>query len=104
MEMLKKTQKGKQARMQEAVDNVAVPAYTTSPGWMAFSGERMEEVLRQTIEEGYTVFKFKVGSGIETDRARLSAVRKVLGYDNGYQIMIDANQVCDLPCTMRLSV
>lgn len=101
--MLKKTQKGKEARMQEATDNVAVPAYTTSPGWMAFSGERMEEVLQQTIEEGYTVFKFKVGTSIETDRARLSAVRKVLGYDNGYQIMIDANQVRLQPCKVKKS-
>jgi len=53
----------------------------------------MEEVLRQTIAEGFTVFKFKVGSSIEADRERLAAVRKVLGYDNGYTVMIDANQV-----------
>ena len=93
VQMLKKTQKGKQARLEEALDNRAVPAYTTSPGWLAFTGDRMKEVLHETIDQGYTVFKFKVGTGIETDRARLSAVRDVLGYDNGYQIMIDANQV-----------
>jgi L-galactonate dehydratase len=94
VKMLNKTQKGKQARFEEALDNRAVPAYTTSPGWMAFSGDRMKEVLQQTIDQGYTTFKFKVGTNIETDRARLRAVRDVLGYDNGYQIMIDANQVC----------
>lgn len=54
----------------------------------------MKEVLHETIAQGYTVFKFKVGTSIETDRARLSAVRDILGYDNEYQIMIDANQVC----------
>jgi L-galactonate dehydratase len=93
VKMLKKTQKGKQARFEEARDNRAVPAYTTSPGWLAFTGDRMKEVLHETIEQGYTTFKFKVGTSIETDRARLRAVREVLGYDSGYQIMIDANQV-----------
>lgn len=53
----------------------------------------MEEVLQNTIDEGFTVFKFKVGTSVEADRARLAAVRKVLGYDHGYTVMIDANQV-----------
>lgn len=61
---------------------------------MAFSGDRMREVRRETITAGYTTFKFKVGSSIEADRERLSSVRELLGYDSGYQIMIDANQVC----------
>ncbi len=60
---------------------------------MAFTGDRMKEVLHETIQQGYTVFKFKVGTSVEKDRERLSAVRAVLGYDKGYQIMIDANQV-----------
>lgn len=53
----------------------------------------MEQVLRETIAEGFTVFKFKVGTDINADRERLAAVRRVLGYDNGYTVMIDANQV-----------
>ncbi len=91
--MLEKTQKDKEGRLKEALENRAVPAYTTSPGWMAFTGDRMKEVLHETIQQGYTVFKFKVGTSVEKDRERLSAVRAVLGYDKGYQIMIDANQV-----------
>lgn len=57
----------------------------------------MKQVLQQTIEEGYTVFKFKVGSDLHADRERLTAVRDILGYDKGYQIMIDANQVWSVP-------
>ena len=91
--MLEETQRGKEGRLKEALENRAVPAYTTSPGWMAFTGDRMKEVLHETIQQGYTVFKFKVGTSVEKDRERLSAVRAVLGYDKGYQIMIDANQV-----------
>ncbi|CAH0050875.1 unnamed protein product [Clonostachys solani] len=97
IKLLNKTQGGKEERLQEAMQNVAVPAYTTSPGWLAFSGDRMKEVLEETIAAGYTVFKFKVGTSIEADRARLSAVREVLGYDKGHQIMIDANQVWSVP-------
>jgi L-galactonate dehydratase len=93
LEMLQRTQKGKEERLKEALQNKAVPAYTTSPGWLAFSGDKMKEVLQETIAQGFTVFKFKVGTSLEADRARLKAVRDVLGYDNGYQIMIDANQV-----------
>lgn len=93
IEMLNKTQKNKEARLQEAMENRAVPAYTTSAGWLVFSGDRMREVLEETIAAGYTTFKFKVGTSVEADRERLSAVREVLGYDKGHQIMIDANQV-----------
>ncbi|KAF5705701.1 mitochondrial enolase superfamily member 1 [Fusarium mundagurra] len=85
--MLEKTAKGKEERLKEAFDNVAVPAYTTSAGWMAFSGDRMKEVLHETLAQGYKVFKFKVGTSIEADRERLSAVRDVLGYGNDYQFM-----------------
>ncbi|EED17939.1 galactonate dehydratase, putative [Talaromyces stipitatus ATCC 10500] len=97
IEMLEKTQKNKDARLKEALDNVAVPAYTTSAGWLAFSGNRMREVLQETIDAGFTVFKFKVGTNVKADRERLAAVRDVLGYDKGYQIMIDANQVWSVP-------
>ena len=57
----------------------------------------MKQVLRETINEGYTVFKFKVGSDLQADRERLAAVREILPYDKGYQIMIDANQVWSVP-------
>jgi len=96
-EMLRGTQKGKQDRLAEALEHRAVPAYTTSPGWLAFSGDRMKEVLHETIAQGFTVFKFKVGTSVEADRERLKAVRDVLGYDNEYQIMIDANQASLFP-------
>ncbi|CAG8885669.1 unnamed protein product [Penicillium egyptiacum] len=62
IEMLKERQKGKEARPQEALENRAVPAYTTSPGWLAFSGDRMRDVLEETIAAEYTTFKFKVGT------------------------------------------
>ncbi|KAK9473933.1 enolase C-terminal domain-like protein [Dipodascopsis tothii] len=97
LEMLKSVLPGKQERIQEALENKAVPAYTTSPGWLAFSGDKMKKVLEDTIAEGFTIFKFKVGSDLEADKARLKAVRDIIGYDDRFQIMIDANQVWSVP-------
>lgn len=97
LEMLRKTQVGKEKRVQEAYDNVAVPAYTTSAGWLAFSGDKMRSVLRETLDQGFTVFKFKVGADIEQDKERLRAVRDIIGWDDKYQVMIDANQVWSVP-------
>lgn len=97
IEMLKKTQVGKEDRLKEAFDNVAVPAYTTSAGWLAFLGEKMKQVLQETIDSGFKIFKFKVGKDLEEDKQRLKAVRDIIGYDEQYQIMIDANQVWSVP-------
>ncbi|OQE29784.1 hypothetical protein PENSTE_c002G01265 [Penicillium steckii] len=97
LELLKRTQKDKKSRLQAALNNTAVPAYTTSAGWLAFSGDKMRDVLQETIAAGYDTFKFKVGTNVQADRERLSAVRDILGYDKGYQIMIDANQVWSVP-------
>ncbi|PSN65911.1 enolase C-terminal domain-like protein [Corynespora cassiicola Philippines] len=97
LEILKKAQDGKEVRIEEALQNKAVPAYTTSAGWMAFTGDKMRSLLDEDIAQGYTVFKFKVGTDLAADRARLAAVRDILGYDKGYQIMIDANQVWSVP-------
>ena len=69
---------------------------------MAFTGDKMKEMLKKTIDEGYTVFKFKVGTSLELDRERLAAVREILGYDKGYQVMIDANQVGCIYCLVPI--
>lgn len=95
--MLEKTQQGKETRLKEAFDNVAVPAYTTSAGWLAFNGDKMKKVLQETIDAGFKIFKFKVGSNLQADKERLKAVRDIIGYGEEYQIMIDANQVWSVP-------
>lgn len=95
--MLKETQANKEARLQEAMDNVAVPAYTTSAGWLAFDGDKMKKVLKETIDQGFKVFKFKVGNDLQADKERLKAVRDIIGYSDEYQLMIDANQVWSVP-------
>jgi L-galactonate dehydratase len=92
--MLKKTEEGKAERIREAEGNTAVPAYTTSAGWLGYDKGKMERLLRETMDQGYRHFKMKVGTSIEEDKARLELARSVIGYDKGNVLMVDANQVC----------
>lgn len=93
LEIFKAAEKGKQDRIKEAEANKAVPAYTTSAGWLGYGEEKMKALLEETMKEGYKYFKLKVGTSVEEDRKRLTIAREVLGYDKGNTVMVDANQV-----------
>lgn len=97
LEMLREQEETKKDRLQDALKNRAVPAYTTSAGWLGYDDEKMKSLLRETLNQGYKHFKLKVGGNVENDRRRLRLAREVLGYDNGYVLMIDANQVWSVP-------
>lgn len=94
VEMLRKEEGGKKERMEEAERSRAVPAYTTTAGWLGYGDEKMKALLEETIAKGYRHFKLKVGTSVEADRRRLKIARDVIGYDKGNILMIDANQVC----------
>ena len=91
--MLKKEEAGKVQRMKDAEQNRAVPAYTTSAGWLGYNDEKMRRLLEDTLSKGYRHFKLKVGTSVEIDRRRLTIARDVIGYDKGNILMVDANQV-----------
>ena len=96
--VLLKAQEGTKAqRVEDALRDRAVPAYTTSAGWLGYGEDKMERLLRETKEAGYRHFKIKVGGSVEEDRKRLTIVRRVLGYDQGNVVMVDANQVWSVP-------
>lgn len=97
IEMLKNEEPGKARRMMDAENNKAVPAYTTSAGWLGYGEEKMKGLLEETLSKGYRHFKLKVGTSVEADRRRLRIAREVIGYDKGNILMIDANQVCSSP-------
>lgn len=92
--MLKSEEGGKAKRLQDALDSKAVPAYTTSAGWLGYGEEKMKGLLEETLAKGYRHFKLKVGTSVEADRKRLTIAREVIGYDKGNILMVDANQVC----------
>jgi len=71
-----------------------LPAYTTSPGWLGYSDEKMLDLTRQALDDGFGLIKYKCGHSLEDDRRRLGKVRALVGPD--FPIAIDANQVWDV--------
>ncbi|WP_199545973.1 enolase C-terminal domain-like protein [Streptomyces sp. N35] len=66
------------------------PAYTTSPGWLGYSDEKLTRLAREAVAEGFTQIKLKVGADLEDDLRRLGAARAAVGAD--FRIAVDANQ------------
>jgi L-galactonate dehydratase len=97
LEILTKAEAGKKERLQEALDSRAVPAYTTSAGWLGYGEDKMRGLLQETLSKGYRHFKLKVGSDIAQDKQRLSIAREIIGFDKGNVLMVDANQVWSVP-------
>ncbi|OAQ74136.1 mandelate racemase/muconate lactonizing enzyme family protein [Pochonia chlamydosporia 170] len=95
--MLKESEGGKAKRIEEALNSKAVPAYTTSAGWLGYGEDKMKALLRETLAQGYKHFKLKVGGSVEEDKRRLTIARDVLGYDKGNILMVDANQIWSVP-------
>ena len=71
------------------------PAYSTGPGWLGYSDERLAALCAEAVTEGFTQVKIKVGAVLEDDQRRCAIARKVVG--DGVGIAIDANQVWDVP-------
>lgn len=97
LEILTKAETGKKERLQEALESRAVPAYTTSAGWLGYGEDKMRGLLQDTLSKGYKHFKLKVGSDIAQDKQRLSIAREIIGFDRGNVLMVDANQVWSVP-------
>lgn len=97
LQMLGKEEEGKAERMKEAENNKAIPAYTTSAGWLGYGEDKMERLLLETLQEGYKYFKLKVGTSLEDEERRLAIARIVISYDQGNHLIVDTNQVWSIP-------
>ncbi|KAI2784501.1 enolase C-terminal domain-like protein [Daldinia loculata] len=95
--LLTKAQDGKDARFADALESRAVPAYTTSAGWLGYGEDKMRALLRETLANGYKHFKLKVGGPVDQDKRRLAVARDIIGYDRGNVLMVDANQIWSVP-------
>jgi len=93
IQLLKEIEETKAERIVEAERNRAVPAYTTSAGWLGYSEDKMKRILKESVDAGFKHFKLKVGTDLQEDRRRLAIAREVIGYDQGNVLMTDANQV-----------
>lgn len=93
IELLKKKEEGKKEREAKLLHE-GYPAYCTSVGWIGYSDEKIKELCKQKLKEGFTAFKAKVGQNLEDDKRRLSIIRKEIGNENLF--MVDANQKWDV--------
>lgn len=80
---------------ERALINNGLPAYTTTPGWLGYSDEKMISLAKQAVKDGFRLIKLKCGVSIEDDKRRLKLAREAIGPD--VKLAIDANQVWDVP-------
>ncbi|GAA1945003.1 enolase C-terminal domain-like protein [Agromyces allii] len=93
LEILRAAEPGRAAREAELLA-VGYPAYTTSPGWLGYSDEKLERLCREAVADGFPQIKLKVGSDLADDRRRLAIARAAVGPE--FPIAIDANQRWDV--------
>ena len=91
--ILKKSE-GAKAENEKILRAKGLPAYTTTPGWLGYSDEKMLDLTKQAMADGFTLIKYKCGKSKEDDRRRLTKVRELVGPD--FSIAIDANHVWDV--------
>jgi L-fuconate dehydratase len=70
------------------------PAYTTSVGWLGYEDDKIRQLCREALAEGWTRFKLKVGADIADDRRRARIVREEIGPEA--MMAVDANQRWDV--------
>ncbi|MFJ4205525.1 L-fuconate dehydratase [Streptomyces sviceus] len=66
------------------------PGYTTSPGWLGYSDDKLTRLAKQAVADGFTQIKLKVGADLADDVRRMRAARAAVGEE--IRIAIDANQ------------
>lgn len=93
LEILRRSEVSK-ASNEKKLREIGVPAYTTTPGWLGYSDEKMLKLSAQAKADGFSLIKYKCGKSIAEDQRRLGKVRELVGPDFG--IAVDANQVWDV--------
>ncbi|MEZ2418754.1 L-fuconate dehydratase [Luteibacter sp. RCC_6_2] len=91
--ILREAEPHKQARIAQ-LETEGYPAYTTSPGWLGYSDEKMLRLARQAVQDGFRTIKLKVGLRVEDDIRRCRLARAAVGPD--IAIAVDANQRWDV--------
>lgn len=75
------------------------PAYTTTPGWLGYSDEKLVQLSKAAVAEGFGQIKLKVGGDLDDDVRRMRLAREAVGPD--VRIAVDANQRWDVADAVR---
>ena len=92
LEILRRAEPGRADR-EAALLADGYPGYTTTPGWLGYSDEKLARLAREAVDDGFRQIKLKVGDDLHDDIRRLRIARDVVGPD--IRIAIDANQRWD---------
>ena len=85
-------QRGRYGATQRAAElrRSGYPAYTTSPGWLGYSDEKLVRLANEALAHGFRQIKLKVGADLADDIRRCRTARAAIGPD--VRMAIDANQ------------
>ncbi|OLZ74384.1 fuconate dehydratase [Streptomyces sp. IMTB 2501] len=93
LQILSRAEPGREQRIGRLLDQ-GYPAYTTTPGWLGYSDEKLARLAREAVADGFTQIKLKVGASLEDDVRRMRTARETVG--DGIRIAVDANQRWDV--------
>jgi L-fuconate dehydratase len=93
LELLQAARPGREERIAR-LRRDGYPAYTTSPGWLGYSDDKLVRLAGEAVADGYTLIKLKVGGDRADDVRRLALARQAVGDD--IRIAVDANQRWDV--------
>ncbi len=100
LDILRTAEPGKSGRIARLLAE-GYPAYTTSPGWLGYSDEKLQRLAREAVDEGFRTIKLKVGLRLDDDIRRCRLVRATVGPD--IAVAIDANQRWDVAAGHRMA-
>jgi L-fuconate dehydratase len=93
LEILRRAEPGREQRISRLLER-GYPAYTTTPGWLGYSDEKLARLAREAVADGFTQIKLKVGADLEDDVRRMRTARATVG--DRIRIAVDANQRWDI--------
>jgi len=93
LDLLRGAEPGRAERRAALLES-GYPAYTTTPGWLGYSDEKLVRLAREAVADGFTQIKLKVGADVDDDVRRMRLAREAVG--TGVRIAIDANQRWDV--------
>ncbi|KHM90510.1 enolase C-terminal domain-like protein, partial [Xanthomonas vesicatoria] len=91
--ILREAQPHRAQRIAQLIEQ-GYPAYTTSPGWLGYSDEKLVRLAKEAVADGFRTIKLKVGANVQDDIRRCRLAREAIGPD--IAMAVDANQRWDV--------
>lgn len=89
LDILHRAQSGRDQRQRDLLAR-GYPAYTTTPGWLGYTDEKLVRLAKEAVADGFDLIKLKVGADNDSDVRRMALTRQAVGAD--VRIAVDANQ------------